>query len=67
MQLGHLQELQDNLREVEEETQSNFSQFEGNIHLLDSIPGLGTTAAYSILVEIGQDMSTFPMAQHICA
>lgn len=67
MQLEHLEDLRDNLCEVEEEIQANFSQFEGNIQLLDSIPGIGITAAFTILAEIGQDLSAFPTAQHICA
>jgi transposase len=67
MQLAHLQDLQANLQEVEEEIHDYFSQFEGPIELLDSIPGIDLTAAYAILAEIGKDMSAFPTAQHICS
>lgn len=67
MQLAHLKDLQDNLREVEEEIRRDFSQFEGPRDLLDSIPGIDLTAAYAILAEIGSDMSAFPTAQHICS
>lgn len=67
MQLAHLKDLQDNLREVEEEIQKDFSKFEGPRDLLDSIPGIDLTAAYAILAEIGADMSAFPTAQHICS
>ena len=67
MQLEHLKDLQDNLHEVEEEIRSDFSRFQGPIVLLDSIPGIDQTAAYAILAEIGQHMSAFPTAQHICA
>ena len=66
MQLAHLADIQANLREVEEEIHNDFSQFEGPIELLDSIPGIDLTASYAILAEIGQDMSAFPTAQHIC-
>jgi transposase len=66
MQLAHLADIQANLREVEEEIHDDFSQFEGPIELLDSIPGIDLTASYAILAEIGQDMSAFPTAQHIC-
>ena len=38
MELAHLQDLQDNLAEVEEEIKTNFTQFEGPLQLLDSIP-----------------------------
>ena len=67
MQLAHLTDLEDNLREVEEEIHINFSQFEGPIELLDSIPGINQTAAYAILAEIGRNMTSFPTAQHICS
>jgi transposase len=35
--------------------------------LLDTIPGIGSTAAYAILAEIGAKLDTFPTAQHLCA
>jgi transposase len=67
MQLAHLQDLQDNLREVEEQIRSDFSKFERSIQLLDSIPSIDLTAAYAILAEISSNMASFPTAQHICA
>jgi transposase len=67
MQLVHLADLQANLRQVEEEIHDSFSQFQGPIELLDSIPGIDQTAAYTILAEIGKEMSAFPTAQHICS
>ncbi len=67
MQLAHLQDLQDNLREVEDHIRADFSKFEKPIQLLDSIPGIDLTAAYAILAEISHSMSAFPTAQHICA
>ena len=67
MQLEHLEDLQVNLQEVENEISTSFAQFESPIELLDSIPGISLTAAYAILAEIGKDMSAFPTAQHICS
>jgi len=67
MQLAHLKDLQDNLREVEEQIHKDFYQFEGPRNLLDSIPGIDLTAAYAILAEIGRNMTAFPTAQHICS
>lgn len=67
MELAHLQDLQDNLAEVEEEIKTNFTQFEGPLQLLDSIPGIDSTAAFAILAEIGPSLSAFPTAQHLCA
>ncbi len=67
MQMAHLDDLEANLREVEDEIHDNFSQFEGPIDFLDSIPGIDKTAAYTILAEIGYKMNTFPTAEHICS
>jgi transposase len=67
MQLDHLKDLQENLQETEGQIQENFSQFQGPIQLLDSIPGIDLTAAYAILAEIGKEMAAFPTAQHICS
>jgi transposase len=67
MQLAHLKDLQDNLQEVEDQIRADFSKFERSIQLLDSIPGIDLTAAYSILAEVSSSMSSFPTAQHICA
>jgi transposase len=67
MQLDHLKDLQDNKVEIEAEIQGVFLQLEEPIELLDSIPGIERTAAYTILAEIGHDMSAFPTAQHICS
>jgi transposase len=66
-QLAHLQDLQDNLREVEADIRTGFSQFESPLDLLDSIPGIDQTAAFAILAEIGGDVTAFPTAQHLCA
>jgi len=67
MQLAHLADLQANLQEVEQEIQDDFTQFQGPIELLDSIPGIDQTAAYAILAEIGPELSAFPTAQHLCS
>ena len=67
LQLEHLQDLQDNLREIEGQIQKDFSQFEGPIGWLNSISGIDLTAAYAILAEIGATLETFPTAQHLCA
>ncbi len=67
MELAHLKDLQENLAEVEEEIRDSFSQFEGPLSLLDSIPGIDSTAAFAILAEIGAKLDAFPTAQHLCA
>ncbi|NJD58663.1 MAG: hypothetical protein C3F13_04710 [Anaerolineales bacterium] len=67
MQLAHLADLRAYLWEVEEEIQDGFSQFQDPIELLDSIPGIDQTAVYTILAEIREEMTAFPIALHICS
>ena len=67
MELTYLTDLQANLREVEEEIHDGFSEFQGSIEMLGSIPGIDQTAAYPILPEIRFEMSSFQTAQHICS
>ena len=67
MQVAHLNDLQDNLREVEQDVCSGFVSFEDSLDLLKTIPGINETAAYAILAEMGADMSAFPTAQHLCS
>jgi transposase len=67
MQLDHLKDLEDNLQEIEDQIRHDFSKFQHAIQLLDSIPGIDLTAAYAILAEIGQSMTAFSTAQHICS
>jgi transposase len=67
LQLDHLHDLQDNLQEIETEIHTHFAHLQVSVDLLDSIPGIDLTAAFAILAEIGQDMSVFPTAQHLCA
>ena len=67
MQLAHLADLQANLQEVEQAIRDDFTQFQGPIELLYSIPGIDQTAAYAILAEIGLEMAAFPTAQHLCS
>ena len=67
MLIAHLQDLKDNLQQAEEAIHSEFTQFETAITLLESIPGISLTAAFAIIAEIGDDMSAFPTAQHICS
>ena len=52
LQLEHLADLKANLEEIEEEIRKDFSQFQDQIDLLDSIPGIDITAAFSSTLEI---------------
>lgn len=37
------------------------------VEQLDEVPGVGLTAAHTIIAEIGVDMSRFPTAAHLCS
>jgi len=41
--------------------------FASVVDRLDEIPGVGATAAWTILAEIGLDMSRFPTSAHLCS
>ena len=67
MLLNHLDELLSHLAEVEESIAELSVQFEDDIKLLDTIPGIAETAATAIIAEIGTDMSKFPTTEHFCS
>ena len=67
MMLSHLEMLEHHREEVESAVASEIAKHSEALSLLCSIPGIATTAAASIISEIGTDMSRFPTAQHICS
>jgi transposase len=67
MMLGHLDQLGEHLRQIESEIERAASQFHGAISVMNSIPGVGHTAASSILAEIGSNMACFATAEHLCS
>jgi transposase len=58
--LGHLATIEQSIAELSE-------PFMKDIARLDTIPGIGVTAATAIIGEIGIDMSKFPTAEHFCS
>jgi len=67
MMLGHLDQLGEHLRQIESEIERSASQFHGALSVMGSIPGIGHTAASSILAEIGPNMECFTTAEHLCS
>jgi len=67
MMLEHLEQLERHRREVEDAITAEVEKHSEAMLLLCSIPGIDTTAAASIIAEIGTDMSRFPSAEHICS
>jgi transposase len=67
MQVKHLDELLSHLSSVEASIADLSSQFDKEIELLDTIPGISVTAATTLIAEIGTDMSKFPTAEHLAS
>jgi len=67
MMLGHLDQLETHLRQIEMEIDKAVSQFTGAMNVMTSIPGISRTAASSILAEIGPNMNCFTTSEHLCS
>ena len=54
--------------ELDDEIDNNMSDGDkARTALLDSIPGIASDSAKTILAIIGTDMSRFPSANHLCS
>jgi len=65
LQLEHLDSLSLHLKKAEEDIDALSSSFSSEFDLLTTIPGIGLTAAKSIISEIGVDMTRFPTCDHM--
>ena len=63
--LAHLDFLEESLAELQSEIERALLPSQDAVQLLQTIPGVGATAAAAIVAEIGTDMSRFPSAQHL--
>lgn len=61
----HLQYLERTILEVEFIIEECLNPYRQDIGLLDSIPGVGHTAAAIMIAELGTDMSVFPTDRHV--
>lgn len=66
-QLGHIDYLDDLIKELDEEIEKRMLPFSKDLELLDSIPGVGKRTAQQIIAEVGTDMSRFPTPGHLCS
>lgn len=62
---AHIEYLEQQLLEIEEELRTYTNPYSKEIELLDSIPGVDKDAATAIIAEIGVDMDVFPTAKHL--
>lgn len=67
LQLAFLDEMIAHLQTVETSIADISANFEREIQLLDTIPGVAVTSATAIIAEIGTDMSKWKTAEHFCS
>ncbi len=66
-QLEHIDFLNQQIAQLDEEIEKRMRPFEEDLELLDTIPGVGRRAAEEILAEIGTDMDRFPSVAHLAS
>ena len=65
--LGHVDYLTSAIAELEREIEQRLVPFAEALALLQTIPGIGATAAAALIAEIGVDMGRFPSAKHLAS
>lgn len=66
-QLAHIDGLDAQIATLSAEIAERMRPFEGELAILDSIPGIGRWSAEVILAEIGPDMGRFPDEGHLAS
>jgi len=64
MHLAHIDFLHEQIARLSGEIAERLRPFEAELTRLDTIPGVGRSAAEVILAELGTDMTRFPSAGH---
>ena len=63
----HIASLEEQIAEIDIEIEKHIKDFENEIELLQTIPGVGKEGAISIVAEIGVDMNVFPNEHHLAS
>jgi transposase len=63
--LSLIETLEKTIRAIETQIDAALAPFHDAVERLQTIPGVGLTAARTIIAEIGLDMSRFPTAGHL--
>jgi transposase len=63
----HISYLQNQVSNIEIEMEKTLKNYEEEINLLQTIPGVGKEGAIGIISEIGADMSVFPDEHHLAS
>lgn len=64
---AHIESLDRLVADVDEQIDEQVRPFSEIVSLLDRIPGIGETAATSLIAEIGVDMTQFPDQHHLAS
>ena len=67
IQLGHLDFLDEQIAQLDDEIGKRMGPQEEAMQRLDSIPGVDRRGAEEVLAEIGIDMARFPTAAHLAS
>jgi len=63
-ELGHLKSLEEQIVKVQAEIGERMRPYEDQVRHLITIPGVDRIVAWTIVAELGTDMSVFPDARH---
>lgn len=63
----HIQAVEEQLAEIDAEIENHIKDFQAEIELLQTIPGVGKEGAIGIVAEIGVDMEVFPSEHHLAS
>lgn len=66
-ELNHLDALKAQIGRVEAQIEARMQPYEEIILRLSTIPGVDRITAWTIIAEVGTDMSVFPDAQHLAS
>jgi len=63
----HIASVEEQIAEIDVEIEKYIKDFEKEIELLQTIPGVGKGGAIGIVAEIGVDMDVFPSEHHLAS
>jgi transposase len=63
----HIASVEEQIAEIDVEIEKYIKDFEKEIELLQTIPGVGKEGAIGIVAEIGVDMDVFPSEHHLAS
>jgi len=63
--LGLIDSVRESIAKLEQRIEAELAPFAEAVALLKTIPGIGSTAAQTIIAEVGVDMTRFPTAGHL--